>query len=93
MTYKLISFFNVDIFRLKSKNLLCCDATYRLNFLGYPVFVVGVASSTGKFKIGLVVLSSHEDHLAQLTIFNFVKGLGITPKFVMGKFSFLFNQA
>lgn len=50
------------------------------------MFVVGVASSTGKFKIGLVVLSSHEDHLAQLTIFNFVKGLGITPKFVMGKF-------
>ena len=50
------------------------------------MFVVGVASSTWKFKIGLVVLSSHEDHLAQLSIFKFVKSLGITPKFVMGKF-------
>ena len=53
--------------------------------MGFPVFVVGVASPTGKFKIGLFMIASHEDHLAQATIFNYVKGMGITPKFVMGK--------
>ena len=46
---------------------------------------MGVASATGKFMVGLVVLSSHEDHIAQLSILNFVKSLGVTPRFVMGK--------
>ena len=71
--------------RLKSNHMICCDATYRLNWMGFPVFVVGVASPTGKFKIGLFMIASHEDHLAQATIFNFVRGMGITPKLVMGK--------
>ena len=70
--------------RLKSNNMICCDATYRLNWMGFPVFVVGVASPTGKFKIGMFMIASHEDHLAQAVIFNYVKALGITPKFVMG---------
>ena len=47
---------------------------------------MGVASATGKFTVGLVVLSSHEDHIAQLSILNFVKSLGVTPRFVMGKY-------
>ena len=80
-----IKLINILFPRLKSNNLICCDATYKLNWLGYPVFVVGVASHTGKFKIGMLVISSHEDHVTQEAIFNFVKGLGITPRFVMGK--------
>ena len=71
--------------RLKSDNVICCDATYRLNWLNYPVFVVGVASPTGKIRISLVVLSSHEDYLAQMTILKFVKSLGVVPKFLMGE--------
>ena len=33
----------------------------------------------------MLAICSHEDHIAQEAIFNFLKGLGITPRFVMGK--------
>ena len=49
------------------------------------MFVVGVASPTGKVRISLVVLSSHEDHLAQLSILKYVKSLGVVPRFLMGE--------
>ena len=65
--------------------MVCCDATYRLNWLNYPVFIVGLVSPTGRFSLSLVVISSHEDYSAQLNILNFVKAQGITPSFLMGK--------
>ena len=65
--------------------MICCDATYRLNWLNYPVFIVGLASPTGKFRISLVVISSHEDHIAQAKILSFVKSQGINPSFLMGE--------
>ena len=65
--------------------MICCDATYRLNWLDYPVFIVGLASPTGKFRISLVVISSHEDHIAQAKILSFVKSQGINPSFLMGE--------
>ena len=73
------------IYRLKSNQMVCCDATYRLNWLNYPVFIVGLVSPTGRFSLSLVVISSHEDYSAQLNILNFVKAQGITPSFLMGK--------
>ena len=65
--------------------MVCCDATYRLNWLNYPVFIVGLASPTGKFRISLVVISSHEDHVSQAKILSFVKSLGINPSYLMGQ--------
>ena len=65
--------------------MVCCDATYRLNWLNYPVFNVGLASPTGKFRKSLVVISSHEDHVSQAKILSFVKSLGINPSFLMGE--------
>ena len=65
--------------------MVCCDATYRLNWLNYPVFIVGLASPTGKFRISMVVISSHEDHTSQAKILSFVKSLGINPSFLMGE--------
>ena len=63
--------------------MICCDATYRLNWLNYPVFIVGLVSPTGRFSLSLVVVSSHEDHVAQLNILK-VKAPGVTPSFLMG---------
>ena len=65
--------------------MVCCDATYRLNWLNYPVFNVGLASPTGKFRKSLVVISSHEDHTSQAKILSFMKSLGINPSFLMGE--------
>ena len=76
--------YSVDSYRLKSNKFICCDATYNLNWLNYPVFVVGTASPTGKFRICLVAISSHEDHIAQMKILNFVKSIGAAPSFLMG---------
>ena len=77
--------YSFNSYRLKSNKFICCDATYNLNWLNYPVFVVGTASPTGKFRICLVAISSHEDHIAQMKILNFVKSIGATPSFLMGR--------
>ena len=53
-TKRLISF-------LTKSDVLHIDATYRLNWQGYPVMIVGVSSATGKFFGSMSVLSSHED--------------------------------
>ena len=34
---------------LKMSDTFHCDATYRLNWNGFPVFVCGVTNATGKF--------------------------------------------
>jgi hypothetical protein len=41
-------------------------------------------TSTGKFFLSLVAVSSHEDTPAILNIFNFIKDKGVTPKYVVG---------
>ena len=46
---------------LKMSDTFHCDATYRLNWNGYPVFICGVTNQTGKFFPTFAVLSSHED--------------------------------
>ena len=90
--------------------MLSSDATYRLNWMNYPVFAVGMlecedfisttnyfpgaVSPTGKFRLGLIAVSSHEDWISQVAIFRYLKSLDIKPKFFMGKneniFIFLF---
>ena len=52
-----------------SKN---CDATYRLTWHRYPVFVCGVTNETGKFFPCFAVLSSNEDSLSWQNVFEFV---------------------
>jgi hypothetical protein len=41
-------------------------------------------TSTGKFFLSLVAVSSHEETPAILNIFNFIKDKGVTPKYVVG---------
>ena len=63
----------------QSKNLHL-DATYRLNWNGFPVMVIGVTSPIGKFHASFSVLSSHEDSDAWSEIYSFVHSLGVHPK-------------
>ena len=84
--------------------MIASDATYRLNWMGYPVFVIGnnliciffiiflkfpslsgAVSSLGKFRLGMIVVSSHEDKDAQIPILKYLRDLGVNPKFFMGK--------
>ena len=61
------------------------DATYRLNWHGYPFFVSGVSTSCGQFFPTYVSLSSHEDAQAWKVIYEYLKTeIGITPKYRMG---------
>ena len=77
-TKKLLSF-------LSKSDVLHLDATYRLVWQGYPVLIVGVTSSTGKFYGSMVVLSSHEDSDAIAEIYKFIHDTqDVHPKFRMG---------
>lgn len=67
-----------------SEGLLQDDATYRLTWMGFPVFVSGRSTTTGKFFRSHVTLSSHEDHKAWATTHEYVKRvLGKAPKMIM----------
>ena len=59
------------------------DATYRLTWQGYPFFVSGRSTPTGKFFPSHVLLASHEDTRAWETSYKFVKKIAI-PKYRMG---------
>ena len=76
-TKRLLSF-------LTKSSTLHIDATYRLNWQGYPVMIVGVSSATGKFFGSMSVLSSHEVSEAWAEIYTFIHGLNVHPKFRMG---------
>ena len=53
--------------------------------LGFPFFVSGRSSSTGRFFPTHVILSSHEDTEAWKMSYNFVKNIGgKIPKYRMG---------
>ena len=71
---------------LKMSDTFHCDATYRLNWNGYPVFICGVTNQTGKFFPTFAVLSSHEDVENWKTVFQFVHSYagGSHFKFFMG---------
>ena len=75
-TRRLLDFFT-------KSDVIHLDATYRLNWQGFPVMVVGVSSPTGKFFGSLVVLSSHEDHEAWNEINNYVHSLNVHPRYRM----------
>ena len=59
------------------------DATYRLTWQGYPFFVSGRSTPTGKFFATHVSLSSHEDTRAWKSSYKFVEKIA-TPKYSMG---------
>ena len=61
------------------------DATYRLTWQGYPLFISGTSTATGKFFPTFVTLCSHEDAISWGEIFKFVKNyLKVNPKYRMG---------
>ena len=47
-------------------------------------FHTGTLTSTGKFFVCLVIVSSHEDESCISPILKFIKDQGVTPKFIMG---------
>ena len=60
------------------------DATYKLNWNEFPVFVSGISSPRGVFYQTHMTLSSHEDTVAWSVIFTFTKSIiGCSPKFAM----------
>ena len=64
-----------------NEDLIQDDATYRLTWMGFPVFVSGRSTPTGKFFPSHVTLSSHEDDKAWATTHEYVKRvLGKAPK-------------
>ena len=75
-TKRLLSF-------LSKSDTIHVDATYRLNWQRYPVMIVEVSNSVGKFYGSFTVLSSQEDCQTWTEIFNFVHSLNIHPKFRM----------
>ena len=68
---------------LSKSEVLHIDATYRLNWQGYPVMIVGVSSATGKFFGSMSVLSSHEDSEAWSEIYRYIHSLNVHPKYRM----------
>ena len=66
--------------RLVDGGLLQVDATYRINWQGFPLFAFGTSSSTGTFFGAGVILSSHEDTKAWKFLFEFVKKQNMIPK-------------
>ena len=69
--------------RLKTSSQLHVDATYKLNFHDYPVFLCGVTSENGKFFGTLTVLSSHEDSAAWSEVYQFIHETGAHFKYFM----------
>ena len=55
----------------------------RLVWQGFPVFISGRSSSTGRLFPTHVILSSHEDTWAWKRSYQFVKDLDIYPRFRM----------
>ena len=61
------------------------DATYKLVWMGYPVFTSGTSTSSGRFFLTHTTLSTHEDTAAWATIFRMVLKYtdGQVPRFQM----------
>ena len=67
--------------KVGSHQLLQSDATYRLLWMGFPVFVLGTSSPTGRFFATCVVLASHEDTEGWASIYRYVSSLDNHPKY------------
>ena len=67
---------NKTLGRLNRSVQLHIDATYKVNWHGYPMFVVGVTGQTGKLFATMSVLSSHEDSQAWAEVYQFVHSYG-----------------
>ena len=91
---------DVSFCRLTTNNMLWM-CTYILNWMNYSVFAVGMrnlyffenyelhilgaVSLTGKFCLSLIVVSSHEDWVSQVSILDYLKSLGVKPGWFMVK--------
>jgi hypothetical protein len=74
-----------NLLKRTSSQLTQDDATYRLVWQGFPFFVSGVSSPTGKFHPTHCTLSSHEDTYAWSASYRFLRDVAKkTPKFRMG---------
>ena len=62
------------------------DATYRLNWQGFPVLVSGTSSTTGKFYPWAVTLTSKENSTVWSSVFSWAKSVlgGVAPRMVLG---------
>ena len=69
--------------RMRKSSNIHVDATYRLVWQRYPIFICGVTSSTGTFFGSMVILSSHEDAEAWAEVYKYLHSLNIHPKFRM----------
>lgn len=78
-----VTFTTPRLLRRFNQKFIQDDATYKMNYMGYPVFTHGVSTSTGRFFLTHVTLSSHEDTKAWKANFEFVKGVAGVPKFHM----------
>ena len=73
-----------NLMKRMKQRLTSADATYKLNWMDFPVFVSGVSSPAGVFYQTHMALSSHEDQAAWRPIFGFVKSIiGKSPEFVI----------
>ena len=68
---------------MKKSKQVHVDATYKLNFQGFPVFLCGVSSENGKFFGSLTVLSSHEDSEAWTEVYSFMHDSGAHYQYFM----------
>ena len=75
---------NKTLERLNKSCQFHIDATYKVNWQGYPMFVCGVTGSTGKFFGTMTVLSSHEDTEAWSEVYLFVHSYGAHFDVFMG---------
>jgi len=67
--------------KLNSSRILQSDATYRINWMGFPMIVIGTSSSTGKFSALSAVIASNEDTEGWSSIYRYVESLDIAPKY------------
>ena len=65
-----------------SKLMIQDDATYKLNYFDFPVFVSGRSSMTGRFFMTHMALSSHENTAAWVRIFAYqLSCIGCSPRY------------
>ena len=65
--------------------MISCIISMYTNFLGYPFFVAGVSTPTGRFFATHCMLSSHEDTGSWAAGYKFLRDIaGKKPKFRMG---------
>ena len=65
-----------------SQKMVQDDATYKLNYFDFPVFVCGRSSMTGHFSMTHMALSSHKDSAAWVRIYVYVRNvIGGSPRY------------